>query len=1047
MSFEADLQNFPKMRRERGMQLVATEAVRIDGREGNHLLATVRDRKLHTVHLTRDAKGKLQSDCSCMGPAFCEHAAAVIFTENLRGQPRTEQSVPATRGRRTPAPQPAPAPAPTQPPQGNWRQRLERVLDRMPDLDPDDDEPLLWFVLDADRARRHSRLRLSVQKKRIKRAPTADERAADRRVLALLQHVPRETPRGEGSSFAPDRDESELLMPLLLATQRLHARNLANTKQSELVLLRAEEGPITFHNEMRRTPEHVGMHGWFELAGERVAAERVRAVLDCGYVLFDDRLAKFDAGTSLPLVRELTCMGPIEAPAAEEGALVRTLLGLADHIPEVVPAVPTRPAPPPEAVLIVMAKNAQRDYIPAELRFDYGSRRSEYHASPILHPAEPDGTYLATDPAAETGLLDRCCQLAGQELQPTAVPGYFTIPHRHVSAVMTRVVHGGMRVLADSKPVSSPTSLRIRVTSGIDWFSVNGEIEFGGATLPLDAAIEALLRGEHFVAIGDGSFAMLPEEWLRTWGNALLLGEKTNDGVRMHSSQALLLDALLSIRTETRTTLDEKFTQLRARIASADHQAELPEPEGFTGTLRPYQRRGLGWLHFLRDTGLGGCLADDMGLGKTIQVLALLLTVHRERPGNPSLLVLPLSLLANWRREAARFTPELRVFDFHGADRWTRLETSGGFAAHDLVLTTYGTLRMDIARIDEQQAHFAYAVLDEAHAIENAQSQTSKAVRLLRADHRLAMTGTPVQNHLGELWALFEFLNPGLLGRSSAWKRLVSTGDARGNGLDLPLLHRALAPVMLRRTKEQVLPDLPEKQEQDLVCELEGTQKQTYEALRKTFREKFAAGASELRNEEQLLMLVALLRLRQAACHEGLLVDEHKSRGSAKLDALLPMLQEIAESGHKALVFSQFTEFLAILRSRLGALGIQHEYLDGKTKQRQDRVDRFQTDAKCPLFLISLKAGGVGLNLTAADYVFLLDPWWNPAVEAQAVDRAHRIGRQGKVTVYRLIARDTVEEKVLQLQKEKNQLVDAVLGADKSLLAKLTRKDIAALLA
>ena len=529
--------------------------------------------------------------------------------------------------------------------------------------------------------------------------------------------------------------------------------------------------------------------------------------------------------------------------------------------------------------------------------------------------------------------------------------------------------------------------------------------------------------------------------------NALLLGEKTEDGVRMRSSQAMLLDALLSTHTETTTKLDKKFQQLRSRIASADHQAELPEPPGFTGTLRPYQRRGLGWLHFLRDTGLGGCLADDMGLGKTIQVLALLLTVHRERPGRPSLLVLPLSLLANWRREAERFTPELRVFDFHGGDRWSRLEDSGGFDAHDLILTTYGTLRLDIARFDQQQTRFAYAVLDEAHAIENAQSQTSKAVRLLRADHRLAMTGTPVQNHLGELWALFEFLNPGLLGRSSAWKRLISTGDNRGKGLDLQLLHRALAPVMLRRTKEQVLPDLPEKQEQDLLCELEGTQKQSYDALRRTFHEQFVEGTVELRNQERFLVLEALLRLRQAACHEGLLVDEYKSRGSAKLDALLPMLQEIAENGHKALVFSQFTEFLAILRARLAALGIEHEYLDGKTTKRQDRVDRFQTDAKCPLFLISLKAGGVGLNLTAADYVFLLDPWWNPAAEAQAVDRAHRIGRQGKVTVYRLIARDTIEEKVLQLQREKKQLVDAVLSADKSLLAKLTREDLAALLA
>lgn len=343
MSYEADLQNFPKMRRERGAHLVAADAVRIDGREGSHLLATVRDRKLHTVHLTRDAKGKLESTCSCMGPAFCEHAAAVILTDYLRSTPRAPKNVPATRGRSQVAPRPAPTPPP---PPANWRMRLERVLDRMPDEDEEATESLLRYVLDLDRARRHSRLRLSIHKKRTRRSPTAEERAADRRVLALLQHVQRDMPRGDGTWFVPDRDEAELLMPLLLATERLQVRAPTDQDPGELVPLRAELGQVTFRSEMRRTAEQVGMHGWFELEGQRVAAERVRAVLECGYVVFDDCVAKFDGGNSLPLVRELTCMGPIEAPAHEEGALVATLLELADHIPDVAPVVSTRPAPP-----------------------------------------------------------------------------------------------------------------------------------------------------------------------------------------------------------------------------------------------------------------------------------------------------------------------------------------------------------------------------------------------------------------------------------------------------------------------------------------------------------------------------------------------------------------------------------------------------------------------------------------------------------------------------------------------------------------------------
>ena len=504
----------------------------------------------------------------------------------------------------------------------------------------------------------------------------------------------------------------------------------------------------------------------------------------------------------------------------------------------------------------------------------------------------------------------------------------------------------------------------------------------------------------------------------------------------------MLLDALLSSRADEVST-DSQFRMFQERLASFDGVSPRCESEHFEGELRDYQRLGLGWMWFLRELGIGGVLADDMGLGKTVQVLALLQEVHAGRDRAPSLLVAPRSLLDNWLREARRFAPRLRTLDFAGTGRWAAGDDP--FAGYDLVLTTYGTLRGDIARFDELDKRFEYAILDEAQVIGNAQNLTSKAARLLRAEHRLALTGTPVQNHIGELWALFEFLSPGLLGRSSAFQRLT---NARGSHGSLPIdeLRRGLAPFLLRRTKEQVLAELPEKQEQTLYCELGAAQRRTYDGLRKHYRDALMQRSGDLDGKERFLALEALLRLRQAACHE-LLVDTARAKAeSAKFDTLLPMLEEITGSGHKALVFSQFTQLLGLLRKQLEERGIDIEYLDGRTRKRQPKVDRFQEDPSCAVFLISLKAGGFGLNLTAADYVFLLDPWWNPAAEAQAIDRAHRIGQTQKVTAYRLVVRDTVEEKVLQLQHEKRALADALLGDNASLLTGLDREQLTALL-
>jgi SNF2 family DNA or RNA helicase len=545
------------------------------------------------------------------------------------------------------------------------------------------------------------------------------------------------------------------------------------------------------------------------------------------------------------------------------------------------------------------------------------------------------------------------------------------------------------------------------------------------------------------VPLKDGSFGVVPEDWLDRYGALAGLGEAQHGSLRFRRNQVGLLDALLASQPEAR--VDEAFARARAELRAFEGIAPEAPPASFQGELRPYQREGLGWLRFLRRFGFGGCLADDMGLGKTVQVLALLEALRAERgdapaPG-PTLVVVPRSLVFNWRQEAARFAPGLRVLDHSRYDRDEDARLDGA----DVVLTTYGTLRRDILKLKE--VRFDLVVLDEAQAIKNAGSESAKAVRLLQATHRLALSGTPVENHLRELWSLFEFLNPGMLGSGTAFGALIagSARDAEPEAREL--LAAALRPFILRRTKEKVAPELPEKLEQTIWCELEADHRRLYDELRDHYRRSLLPDVAQngiARSKFQVLE--ALLRLRQAACHPGLLDAGRRGEAGAKLDALVPQVTEVMEEGHKVLVFSQFTSLLAILRERLDGANIAYEYLDGHTRDRAARVTRFQEDAERRLFLISLKAGGLGLNLTAAEYVFLLDPWWNPAVEAQAIDRAHRIGQTRRVFAYRLIARDTVEEKVLELQEKKRSLADAILNADQSLIRDLTREDLELLL-
>jgi superfamily II DNA or RNA helicase len=559
------------------------------------------------------------------------------------------------------------------------------------------------------------------------------------------------------------------------------------------------------------------------------------------------------------------------------------------------------------------------------------------------------------------------------------------------------------------------------------WF----EAEAGGGRPPLrvDAAraLRAWEEGRTLVSSGEAGFAPLPGDWLARFGReaAALLEQRRADG----SVPRAALPDLARLAAAVGAPPPPALEGLRALVDGFTATPPAALPADLRAELRSYQRAGADWLCFLRDAGLGALLADDMGLGKTLQVLCALPAPGAAR----TLVVCPTSVLQNWADELRRFRPGLVVSAYHGPGR--RLDP-----AADVTLTTYALLRLDSEVL--AAAAWDAVVLDEAQAIKNPDSQVARAAFALRAGWRVAVTGTPVENRLEELWSQLHFASPGLLGALGSFQARWARPIAAGEPGVAETLRRRLRPFVLRRTKREVAPELPPRIERVLRCELDADERAVYEAIRAATRrevvERLAAGASPL------AALEALLRLRQAACHRGL-VPGQQAETSSKLELLVEELGTAVAEGHKALVFSQWTSLLDRVEPALAAAGIAWTRLDGATRDRAGVVARFQDDAGPPVLLVSLKAGGTGLNLTAADHVFLLDPWWNPAVEDQAADRAHRIGQTRPVEIHRLVAADSVEERVLALQQRKRAAADAVLG-EAGAAAALTRDDLLALL-
>ena len=870
------------------------------------------------------------------------------------------------------------------------------------------------------------------------------EETRDQEVLTLLTKAGDAqvfAPYGRGSGnissrFTVDPIFESHLVPLLANAGKLFISRAPNgTPDSAERPLRLDRTK-TWDLELKileSGPDHYKLDGVFRHEHEGMNLQNPIAILRNGFMIFPDRIARFTEPAHAPWAIQLRARNEFLVPRADgEKLLTRILLDPASPKttwPAEMGWSLTKVEPRPIGVFRPLGNDPSLGRMTLTVSFDYDGKEIPLSETEMSIVDVATKRVLQRMPEFEEKKLLEALEI----MRDPSGTGSVQMSDLHRAA--NELARSGWTIHFENQKLHIADSFTMDVSSDTDWFDLKIDAGFGDLSVDRSELLAALESKSGLVKLSDGSLGMLPPDWLARYAPVAQLGsqsaEQNADGTyRFSRSQGLMLNAVLA--EDDKLKADSGFLEFRARVKKFTGVAMAKAPAGFEGTLRDYQKEGLTWLSFLAEFENGGILADDMGLGKTIQILAFLIG-RQKKTKLPSLVVAPKSLAFNWVDEAKKFAPGLKVIRYSGVDRVKFLKEMEGA---DLIITTYGTIRTDIEKLEEFE--FDVAIIDEAQAIKNAHSQSAQAVKRIRARHRLALTGTPIENSINDLLSILEFTNPGLLHRSK--EKDVSKDTTA-------VLARMLKPFMLRRTKEKVLKELPDKSEQVLYCEMSAAERQFYNAIRDKYRASLEAKvATEGLGKAKMHVLEALLRLRQAACHGGLIDPKRKFEPSAKLQQLSNHIQEVIAEGHKVLVFSQFTSLLALVKTQLEDDKIAYEYLDGQTEDRKTPVERFQTDPKVPVFLISLKAGGTGLNLTAADYVFILDPWWNPAVEAQAIGRAHRMGQTHKVFAYRMIAKGTVEEKILDLQQTKRDLAESLISEDGDFMKKLTREDLEHLL-
>ncbi|RZJ79129.1 MAG: ATP-dependent helicase [Flavobacterium sp.] len=595
----------------------------------------------------------------------------------------------------------------------------------------------------------------------------------------------------------------------------------------------------------------------------------------------------------------------------------------------------------------------------------------------------------------------------------------------------------GFNDLKNNKLSAYQAQININVISGVDWFETAIKVKFNKHTVSLKHLHKSIRNKSKFVQLDDGTTGILPADWLARFEAYFAAAEIVEETlhtpyVNYATVEELYETELLDVESKQRIEL------YKTKLAAFDNIATIAVPEGLNATLRDYQKEGLNWLNFLDGFNFGGCLADDMGLGKTIQVLAFILSQREKHSHQTNLIVVPASLVFNWQKEIEKFAPSIKLLTIYGADR---AKVVKDFNQYEVVLTSYGTLLSDIKFLKDYR--FNYVFLDESQNIKNTDSQRYKAVRLLQSRNKIVLTGTPIENNTFDLYGQLSFACPGLLGSKEHFKQIYSVPiDQFKDAKRAAELQRKINPFVLRRTKEQVAKELPDKTEMVIYCEMGKQQREIYESCRTEIRDYLMGNPENELTKSSMHVLQGITKLRQI-CNSPAILSKEKYYGnaSAKMDVLLEQIENKSPN-HNILVFSQFVSMLDLVKQQLEQRNIAFAYLTGATTNREEVVNSFQQNAEVKVFLISLKAGGVGLNLTKADYVFLIDPWWNPAVENQAIDRAYRIGQQNNVMAIRLICPDTIEEKIMLMQETKKDLASDLIKTEESIFKSLTKNDL-----
>jgi SNF2 family DNA or RNA helicase len=596
----------------------------------------------------------------------------------------------------------------------------------------------------------------------------------------------------------------------------------------------------------------------------------------------------------------------------------------------------------------------------------------------------------------------------------------------------------GLQNLKSFKYSPYRATINTGIKSGQDWFDVNLEVSFGDHQISLKQLKKHILKKEKYIRLGDGTVGMLPEEWVEKLENYFRIGEINKDKLQVSKLRFSIVDELFDNIDDT--DILHELAEKKKRLEAFTEISKVRKPMAIKAKLRDYQKEGINWLNFLNEMGWGGILADDMGLGKTLQILAFLASLKKKKP-RTSLVIVPTTLIFNWENEIKKFFPSLDVMFNYGIGRE---KEPAEFEKHQLVVTTYGLMVNDIEMLSKVK--FNYIILDESQAIKNPLSKRFKAACLLQGNNKLTLTGTPIENNTFDLFAQMTFVNPGLLGNQKTFKDYYSSPiDKEKDPGRANELRKLISPFILRRTKEQVATELPPKTEDVVYCEMDRMQRTIYEEYKNRYRSFILNKIDdEGMGKSKMSILEGLLKLRQICNNPRLMgSDEDLPDESIKQDELMRQINE-KTGKHKIVVFSQFVKMLRMIEKELLNEGHDYEYFDGSSSQKQRKmsVSRFQNDEKCRVFLISLKAGGTGINLTAADYVYIFDPWWNPAVENQAIDRTYRIGQDKKVFAYRMICKDTVEEKILQYQGQKKALAADIIRTDESFVKQLSRDSI-----